>query len=74
MTVKELYCDLAKAMLKDPEVAKKEILISDDEEGNSYHGCYYSITSDPNEVKGCIECSNGADREITDYSKYVILG
>lgn len=74
MTVKELIVDIKKIAEKDKSIFDKEILLSDDEEGNSYHGCYFSITSEPNEVKECIEFSNGADREITDYSKYIILG
>ena len=74
MTVRELILDIKKIAEKDKSIYDKEILLSDDEEGNSYHGCYYSFTSDPKDVKECIECSNGADRKIDDYSKYVILG
>lgn len=74
MTIKQLLLDIKKLAKNDKTIFDKEILLSDDEEGNGYHGCYYSITNGAQEVKDIIDCSNGADREITDYSKYVIIG
>ena len=74
MTVRELLLHLKKAQEKDKNLLNKEILISDDEEGNSYHGMYFAPTCDEKTVHECIEYSNGADRDIDDYSKYIILG
>lgn len=74
MTVKELLLDIKKLADKDKDFLNKEIYLSDDEEGNGYHGCYYSFTSDPNTVKDCIEFSNGCREGDVDYSKIVILG
>lgn len=74
MTLKELLNDAVKLAKQDKSILDKIILISDDEEGNSYHNLYFSFTSDPKDVKDCIEFSNGADIEIKDYSKYIILG
>lgn len=75
MTVKELLVDLKKAIEKDHSILNKQILLSDDDEGNSYHEMYFSITADADDVKENIEFSNGVSGvDITDYSKYVILG
>lgn len=74
MTVKQLLLNIKKIAETDKSILDKEILISDDEEGNGYHGIYYNITHDPSEVEDIIANSHGADRDIADYSKYVILG
>ena len=74
MTLGELLNDINALAAKDKSILNKRVLVADDEEGNSYHSLYYSITSKPKDVKENIECSNGADIEIKDYSKFVILG
>lgn len=53
----------------------KSIVVSDDNEGNAYHGLFYGITSEPNDIKENIECSNGIyDSQERDLNKIVILG
>ena len=53
----------------------KSIVVSDDNEGNAYHGLFYGITSEPNDIKENIECSNGIyDSQEKDLNKIVILG
>lgn len=53
----------------------KSIVVSDDNEGNAYHGLFYGITSEPNDIKENIECSNGLyDSQERDLNKIVILG
>lgn len=75
MTVKQLIMDLKKAIDKDHSILDKQILLSDDDEGNGYHEMYFTITADENDVKECIECSNGVcGLDIDDYSEYIILG
>lgn len=74
MTVKELLLDIQKLVKADKTILDKEIYLSDDEEGNGYHGCYYSFTSDPKTVRECIEFSNGCREGIVDPNKIVILG
>jgi hypothetical protein len=73
MTVKELYLELTEEIKKGN--GNKCIVIADDNEGNSYHGMFYGVTSDPKMVRENIECSNGLyDSAVEDYNKIVILG
>lgn len=74
MTVKELLLDIKKLAQADKSFLNKEIYLSDDEEGNGYHGCYYSFTSDPKTIRECIEFSNGCREGVVDPNKIVILG
>ena len=53
----------------------KVIVVADDNEGNSYHGLFYGITSEPNDIKENIDNSNGIyDSQEKDLNKIVILG
>jgi hypothetical protein len=73
MTVKELYLELAEEMKKGN--GDKCLVVADDNEGNSYHGMFYGVTSDPKMVRENIECSNGLyDCRETNYDNIVILG
>ena len=74
MTLKQLLIHIKKAVDKDKSILDKEVLISDDDEGNGYHGMYYAPTCDAKTVRECIEFSNGATVDIDDYSKFIILG
>lgn len=49
ITVKELYDDLRQEILAGN--GNKTILISSDDEGNSYHTLWYTIQSDIDEVR-----------------------
>lgn len=42
LTVDKLYKELSKA--RKMGMGKKKIMLSDDEEGNSYHLCFYAVT------------------------------
>jgi len=73
MTVQKLFSELSSLMLEGR--GNDKIIIADDNEGNGYHGCFYSCTSDPKEVKANIEASNGLyDSQETDYKHIVIVG
>ena len=75
ITVGELIEQLTLACKQDPKITNKKIIIADDEEGNSYHGMYFTITSDPNAVKESIDFSNGIyDTDTEDPNELVILG
>lgn len=75
LTVKTLFDVLKKKLKEHPEIANKKIAISDDNEGNSYHGLFYAITFDPNSVRECIEYSNGvSDSDTQDPNELVLLG
>lgn len=75
MTIRQLLEDIKIAATQDKTILDKEILLSSDEEGNSYYEMCYSITATPNDVKECIENSNGVDyMDDIDYTKFVILG
>lgn len=53
----------------------KSIVVADDNEGNAYHGLFYGITSEPDDIKESIEYSNGIyDSQEKDLNKIVILG
>ena len=69
MTVKELY-ELAEALVKDG-YGDKEILISDDEEGNGYHKVWYDFTIDEGSIMDCIDITGMPS---VDPKKVVILG
>ena len=60
-------------MKADPSIADKIILLSDDDEGNGYHVCYYEVTYDPKTVRECIEFSNGCGSDV-DPANCVIVG
>ena len=49
ITVKELYDDLRQEILAGN--GDKTILISSDDEGNSYHTLWYTIQSDIDEIR-----------------------
>jgi hypothetical protein len=73
MTVKELYLELTEEMNKGN--GDKYLVVADDNEGNSYHGMFYGVTSDPKMVRENIECSNGLyDCCETNYDNIIILG
>lgn len=73
MTVNKLYLELKELVEKGQ--GDKAIVVASDNEGNSYHGVFYSCTSDPKSVKENIDISNGLyDSAITDPAKIVIVG
>lgn len=75
MTVEKLWMELGNLMKLDRKNANKKIVLADDNEANGFHGCFYSITSDPKAVKENIEVSNGLyDSVETDPNKIVIIG
>lgn len=73
VTVRKLIAVLVRKAKKDPSILDKGIILSDDEEGNGYHGCYFTLTSSPKAVKGVLKASNGC-REEVDPTKVVIIG
>ena len=73
ITVKTLYGLIKQEMLKGN--GNKLIVVADDTEGNGYHGMFFGFTSDVNEVKECIEFSNGVcESESKNPNEIVILG
>ena len=69
MTVKELVLHLHEELRKNPSLANKKIVISNDNEGNGYHGMFYGLTDD---VKGTEDYIY--DSVTNDPNEYVILG
>lgn len=75
LTVGTLMKRLTAACKKDPTIINKRVITGDDIEGNGYHGLWFAITSDPEEVKECIEASNGlSESETDDPTQLVIIG
>ena len=73
MTVEKLFNELKE--LVEAGQGNKKVVVADDNEGNGYHGVYYSVTSDPKEVEGNIKVSNGLyDSQETNYKNIVIIG
>lgn len=73
MTVEKLYRELQELMRQG--MGDKKIVVADDNEGNGYHGIYYSCTSDPMMVKENIDASNGLyDSQEENTDNLVIIG
>ena len=73
LTVKQLYLLLAEEVKNGN--GDKTIVVADDNEGNAYHGLFYGITSEVNDIKENIENSNGIyDSQERDLNKIVLLG
>lgn len=73
LTVKKLYLLLAQEVQKGN--GDRTIVVADDNEGNSFHGLFYGITSDVTDIKEAVEYSNGIyDSREKDPNKIVILG
>ena len=70
MTVKELYDDLHQEILAGN--GDKTILISSDDEGNSYHTLWYTIQSDVDKIKEIKKSTWFHDDN--DPEKVVLLG
>ena len=51
---------------------EKQILISDDDEGNGYHTLFYGFTSNQDEIKGLYEL--GIFHDDNDPNNVIILG
>ena len=73
LTVKDLYNNLVNEIRKGN--GDKFIVVADDNEGNSFHGLFFGITSTVATVAEAIEYSNGVyDSVEKDPNKIVILG
>ena len=62
MTIDELIAEALKA--KKMFGGNKYVLVSDDEEGNGYHECYFSF-GDAKDLAGCY-CTVPGDLELED--------
>ena len=75
MTLGKLIQELLAIYNADPKNRYKKIIVADDEEGNGYHGMYYSPTTDAQIVQEAIEASNGVyDTDTEDPNELIILG
>ena len=73
LTVRMLYKMALKEIHKGN--GEKMVVISDDTEGNGYHGLFFGFTSSENGIKECLEASNGIyDSESENPQEIVILG
>lgn len=62
MTIDELIAEALKA--KEMFGGNKYVLVSDDEEGNGYHECYFSF-GNAKDLAGCY-CTVPGDLELED--------
>lgn len=73
LTVRMLYKRALKEIHKGN--GEKMVVISDDTEGNGYHGLFFGFTSSESGIKECLEASNGIyDSESENPQEIVILG
>lgn len=73
MTVLRLFNALQKEIAKGN--GDKLVVISDDVEGNGYHGLWFGVTSNVAEIAECLDVSNGvSDSETDEPERIVILG
>lgn len=73
MTVHQLFLELMSLVNKGQ--GNKKVILADDSEGNGFHGCFYSITSDPITVKETIANSNGlVESNEEDPNNLIIIG
>lgn len=73
LTIKDLYNNLETEIKKGN--GDKVIVVADDNEGNSFHGLFFGITSEPSKIRESVEFSNGIyDSQETKLSNLVILG
>lgn len=73
LTVQELYNLLTVAMVEGH--GDKLVVVSDDVEGNGYHGLFYGVTADTETVSQCIGFSNGISDSLEHRAdKIVIIG
>ena len=63
MTIDELIAEALKAKKKFG--GDKYVLISNDEEGNGYHECYFTF-GDAKDLAGCYNCNIPGDLELED--------
>lgn len=71
ITVDELYRALAKA--RKDGFGDKKILLSNDDEGNGYHECFFTVSTEPGKFGlSCNDLPYGVEPE--DLDDYVIIG
>lgn len=71
ITVAELYM-MCQQQIKAGN-GGKYIIVSDDNEGNGYHGMFFGLTPIKGETKGCIG-EMISDSQVEDIDKLIILG
>lgn len=71
MTAKDLYDELHKVVKAGH--GDKKVVIANDNEGNGYHGMFYGVLDDPEEIEVSIEAGLN-DSEETDPNNIVIVG
>ncbi len=73
LTIKDLYINLREEVRKGN--GDKFIVVADDNEGNGFHGLFFGITSEAEDIKEAVEFSHGIyDSQENDLNKLVILG
>ncbi len=72
LTLQELQKHINKVLKEHPELRDRKIVISNDNEGNGFHGLFYGITWEYNDVKAYED--DIYDSQSTDPNEIVILG
>lgn len=73
MTVNELY-ELCKIEIELGN-GSRSVVISDDEEGNGYHDCFYPFLHNIKDIKECLDCTCSWNHiSETDPENIILLG
>ena len=74
LTIRQLYNECKAQMLRGN--GDKVIMISSDDEGNSYHYLWYSFTEHAKEILEDPDCCMGSDfnKDIAEVDDTIILG
>ena len=71
-TLKDLQKHINKLLLEHPELRDRKVVISNDNEGNGFHGLFYGITYERKDVEAYKD--DIYDSCETDPNKIVLLG
>lgn len=72
ITLKDLQKHINEVLHEHPELKDRKVVISNDNEGNSFHGLFYGITFAREDVEPYVDDIH--DSCETDPDKIVILG
>ena len=72
MTVKELMIECDRLVKKG--MGDRNILISNDDEGNGYHHLFYAFMTNPEDIAKTLEWCQDYNTKDVDPNKTVILG
>lgn len=71
-TLQDLQKHINKVLKEHPELKDRKVVISNDNEGNGFHGLFYGITFEQKDIKAYEDCIYDSCEK--DPNKIVLLG